>query len=103
MQIRVVNNEYYGINKIQKGDIYMENELNEVMEVGVSNELENVSRKPSKVAIFGIAAAAITGLVVAFRKKIGARMEKRMVKKLTKKGYTVYEPELEVFSDNTVE
>ena len=81
----------------------MENELNELMEVGTSNELEKVSRKPSKVAIFGIVAATVAGLSLAFRKKIKARAEKRMVKKLTKRGYTVYEPEPEVFTDKTSE
>lgn len=68
----------------------MEKEL-EVLEEGVGNATETVRRGPSKGVIIGVTAAAI-GLLVVFRKKIRARAEKRMVKKLTKKGYTVYEP-----------
>lgn len=69
-----------------------EKELNEVME-GVVNESETVNRKPSKVAIFGIVAVTVTGLLLGFRKKISAKIEGSMVKRLTKKGYTIFEPE----------
>jgi hypothetical protein len=72
----------------------MKNEVNEILEGDVVNELGNVNPKPSKVAIFGIVAAT-AGLFVVFRKKIRTKMEKRMVKKLTKKGYTICEPILE--------
>lgn len=76
----------------------MENEVKEVLEEGVVDELDNVNQKSSKVAIFG-AVAAVTGLLFVFRKKISARVEKRMVKKLTKKGYSVYKSESTCFPD----
>lgn len=79
----------------------MEKEL-EVLEEGVSNELGNANHKRSKLMTVGIAAAAI-GLYVAFRKKIKARAEKRMIKKLTKRGYTVTEPILDKDFDELLE
>ena len=81
----------------------MENEVKEVLDEVVGNESSNVSRKSSKVAIFGLAATAVA-LLVAFRKKISARVDGRMVKRLTKRGYTVHTPvEVEVIPDNLLE
>lgn len=76
----------------------MENEVKEVLEEGAVDEVNKTNHKSSKVvAILGIAAA---GLLLAFRKKINTRIEKSMVKKLTKKGYSVFEPtSTEDFSD----
>ena len=71
----------------------MENLENELLNEEVNNGLEEVTRKPSKVKIIGIAAlASVTALLLKFRKKIGTRIEGVMVKKLSKKGYTVLEP-----------
>lgn len=70
----------------------MEKEVTEVLEEGVVNELENVKPKPSKVAFIGFAAAITAGLLLVFRKKIATKVEGSMVKKLTKKGYTIYKP-----------
>ena len=79
----------------------MEKEL-EVLEEGVSEVTETVRRGPSKGLIIGITAATV-GLFVVFRKKIKARAEKRMVKKLTKRGYTVSEPIQEKDFDEILE
>lgn len=69
----------------------MENEVKEVMDEVVGNEAVTTNRKAPKAAIIGIAVATVA-LLVAFRKKIAAKNEARMVKKLTKKGYTVNSP-----------
>lgn len=62
---------------------------NEVLETGVVDELEVVNKKPTKGMIIGIAAVAVAGVLLACRRKIGAKIEGRMVKKLMNKGYTV--------------
>lgn len=72
----------------------MGKELQEVMGEEMVNELEEVNNKPSKGAVLGIAIAAVAGVLFAFRKKINAKIEGSMVKKLSKKGYTVIEPKL---------
>lgn len=78
----------------------MENEVKEVLDEVVENEAVTTNRKPAKAAIIGIAAATVA-LLVAFRKKIAAKNEARMVKKLEKKGYTVNSPvDLKVISDD---
>lgn len=81
----------------------MENEVKEVLDEVTGNETVNTKRKSSKVAIIGIATTAVA-LLVAFRKKIGAKIDGRMVKRLTKKGYTVNSPvDLEVISDDLLD
>lgn len=69
----------------------MEKEL-EILEEEMTNELETVSRRPSKKVVFGIVTVGTICLLLAFRKKIKAKIEKSMVKKLEKKGYMVVEP-----------
>lgn len=78
----------------------MENEVKEVLDEVVENEAVTTNRKPAKAAIIGIAAATVA-LLVAFRKKIGAKIDGRMVKRLTKKGYTIDSPvDLKAISDD---
>ena len=69
----------------------MENELNEVLveENGVLSTETN--RKSSKGVILGIAAVAAV-LLFKFRRKISAKIENSMVKKLGKKGYSIMSP-----------
>ena len=82
----------------------MEKELQEVMGEEMVNELEEVNKKPSKGAVLGIAVAAVAGVLFAFRKKINAKIEGSMVKKLSKKGYTIIKPELgETISEKVLE
>ena len=76
----------------------MKNETQEIMEETVLEELV-LDQKPSKVGpILLTASMAVSILLFAFRKKIGTKIEKSMVDKLSKKGYMVYPPELEDFS-----
>lgn len=71
----------------------MENEVKEVLDEELGNELGNVNRKSSKVKILGIATVtAVTAVLLKFRNKINARIERKMVNKLTKKGYSVISP-----------
>ena len=82
----------------------MENELN-VLEEGMNNELiGSISEKTSKskTAFVGITVATM-GLLVLFRKKIGAKIVDIIVKKLTKKGYTVVNPVTDKDSENLFE
>lgn len=82
----------------------MENEINEVLEEGVVNEVDNVSSKTSKTkAVFLGIAAATMGLLVAFRKKISAKVVDVMIKKLSKKGFTVLTPAPNNVSENLFE
>ena len=72
----------------------MEKELNEViLEEELGNETVKTKRDFSKVKVLGIAAmASVTALLFKFRKKINTKIEGRMVKSLTKKGYTILDP-----------
>ena len=82
----------------------MENEIKEVMDEGLNNGLGETNRKASKGMILGIAAAAVTAVLLKFRKKISSKIESHMVKKLTKKGYSVATPEdLTSFSETIIE
>lgn len=69
----------------------MEKEL-EILEEEMTNELETVSRRPSKKVVFGIVTVGTIGLFLVFRKKIKAKIEKSTVKKLEKKGYLIVPP-----------
>ena len=83
----------------------MKNEVKEVLDEELVNDLGNVN-KPSKGAFLGIAAAAVAAsvLLFKFRKKIGSGIDKVMVNKLTKKGYSVCSPkELEVIGDDLLD
>lgn len=83
----------------------MEKEVKELLDEGLSNELDNVSRKSSRGTLLGVAAIAVTtALLFKFRNKIGSKIDKIMVKKLTNKGYAVHAPaELELISDELLE
>ena len=80
----------------------MENEVKEVLDEVAENEVVTTNRKSPKAAIIGIAAATVA-LLVAFRKKIGAKIDGRMVKRLTKKGYSVINPTDLVVTDDLLE
>lgn len=81
----------------------MENEVKEVLDEVVENEVVTTNRKSPKAAIIGVAAAAVA-LLVAFRKKIGVKIDDSMVKRLTKKGYTVNSPvDLAVITDDLLD
>ena len=82
----------------------MEEKNLEVLEEGLTNESETVSRRPSKGMIIGIVTLGTFGVLLAFRKKIKAKIEKSMVKKLEKRGYMIVEPTLaEEFQDEIEE
>lgn len=84
----------------------MEKELNEVvLEEGLNNETVETNHKFSKVKVLGIVAmASATALLLKFRKKINTKIENRMVKKLTKKGYIISNPtELEIMADDIID
>ena len=68
----------------------MENEV-EVLDGEVVQEVGEAC-KSTKWPIIGGIAVAIAIPVIFLRKKIRAKVEKRMVKKLTKKGYAIYGP-----------
>ena len=72
----------------------MENEVKEVMEEGLSTETGNVNRKSPKGMILGIVAVT-TVLLLKFRNKISTKIEKIMVNKLDKKGYSIQAPLLD--------
>ena len=80
----------------------MENEIKEILDEGTVTELNTVNTRSKIAGILGIAAIATTSLLFVFRKKIAAKHEEKMVKKLTKKGYTVYEP-INDIPDDSVE
>lgn len=80
----------------------MENEVKEVLVEEVVNNEETVmvDNKPSKALLIG-GLVAIGAILFKFRNKIGTKLDGFMVKKLTKKGYSVYSPtDLEVISDD---
>lgn len=70
----------------------------ETLEEEVVTEIAEANTGNSKAKIVGIVAGAATLLSFIFRKKIGAGIEKRMVKKLTKKGYDI-QPPVEVVNE----
>ena len=70
----------------------MENETKELLveENGVTSP--EVNRKSSKATFWGIAAVTTAVLLLKFRKKIGAKIENVMAKRLGKKGYAILSP-----------
>ena len=79
----------------------MKNEVKELLTEELGNDLGEVNQKSSKGAVLGIAAVTVGVLLFKFRHKIGAKIENKMVKALTKKGYTVYsQTELAEIGDN---
>ena len=71
----------------------MEKEVKELLDAETVNDVNNVN-KSSKGTFLGITATiAASVLLFKFRKKIGSKIDKIMVNKLTKKGYTVCTPE----------
>ena len=81
----------------------MEHETNEMLEATLGNESVSTNRKSPKAVLLG-AAVAISALFIAFRKKINAKVENCMVKRLTKKGYIVSDPiKFEDLPDTNIE
>ena len=78
--------------RFEKGEQIMENEVKELLDDELNNELGKVNRKASKGMILGITAVAVSALLFRFRNKINTKIEGSMVRKLSKKGYTVLEP-----------
>lgn len=77
-------------------------ELNETLveEVVDNNETVVADKKSSKAFLIG-GLVAIGAILFGFRKKISAKIDASMVKKLTKKGYSIYSPtDLSVISDD---
>lgn len=81
----------------------MEKEFTEVLEEGLVNEVEVINHKPSVGMIVGIAVTAVTIPLIVFRKKIKAKAEERMIKKLRDRGYHVCVPVTEAEVDEVIE